>query len=252
MRPPIPQPPKPPEEPPDPQIQYIREDGTGGWAPVLVIALLILAALLSLYSCTTSFPMDRDTDMDIVGDIAGDGEAEVAEDTEDPGADYEDIRVDIQEDTEPDVDPCDYYPTWYRDQDMDGWGRDDLTACLPEQPDGYVDRGGDCCDVRHEVHPEVEEWAEEPYTCPDESWDYNCDGTEEVRWPGADPARCVPSCASDCYPVGVTQELCEVIWWDGGVTPPCGEGYASAQCVWNSYAGTCSGAGGPFLPQQCR
>lgn len=241
MRPPIPQPPRPPEEPPDPQIQYIREDGTGGWAPVLVIALLILAALLSLYSCTTSFPMDQDTDVDIVGDIAGDGEAEVAEDTEDPGADYEDIRVDTQEDTEPDVDPCDYYPTWYRDQDMDGWGRDDLTACLPEAPEGYVERGGDCCDQRSEVNPGEDGWHVDTYSCPSESWDWNCDGLEERRWPTASTASCDPFCGTTCHTYTTEEECMSHVWWPEA-PPACGGAVHANSCFWDGACGASAGA----------
>ena len=213
----------------------------------------LVPLLLLLTGCTTNFATDPDIEVDnepdTGADIAVDEIEEAVEDTEDSVDTIEDIPVD----TEPDADdPCEYYPTWFRDMDMDGWGRDDEVVCFPTQPEGYVDRGGDCCDQRHEVHPGVEEWADEPYTCPGESWDYDCDGVDEPRWPGLDPTRCEPYCGHDCFEVGVTEELCEGIWWDGGAAPACGEGYASYQCRWNASGGNCGASGGPFLPQQCR
>lgn len=217
--------------------------------------------VLCIVGCTTNFgerdgweDTTQDTELDTgLLDSVHDS-LEVPEDVEDDGGGVTDTAEDIPVDTGPDTeDPCLYYPTWYRDQDMDSYGRDDLTVCFPTQPEGYVDRGGDCCDARYDVHPDVTEWHAEPYNCPVESWDWNCDGTEEIRWPGLDPARCEPSCGHDCYEFGTTEELCNGIWWDGGVTPPCGEGYASYQCRWETYGDPhCVATGGPFQPQNCR
>ena len=246
--------PRPPEPPKMPPIQMVK-DGGGGGGLFVIVAVVVVIVMFSMCRCTTTFPTDRDSDVDTM-DVAespdpGVDSLEVLEDTEDDGGGETDPERDAEEDTEPDGDdPCDYYPTWYRDMDMDGWGRDDEVVCFPTQPEGYVDRGGDCCDQRHEVHPGVTEWQAEPYVCPDESWDWNCDGVDEIRWLGLDPARCEPFCGYDCYEVGTTPGLCEGIWWVGGVTPPCGEGYAEWQCRWNT--DHCGAGGGPFLPQQCR
>lgn len=260
MRPPIPRPPEPPEDPfdekPRLKIQYVKDDGGAGPVAVGVIAgLLVLAFLFSMCSCTTSFDAsdqdaEQDTDEDIATDIAGDGDAEVPEVVDDSCDDCGDIAEDGDEDAEEDADPCDLYPTWYRDGDMDGWGRDGVTVCSPTQPEGYVARGGDCCDSRNEVHPGSDEWRREPYACPGESWDWNCDGTDEVRWPGASHDRCDPFCGHDCNTVTDEEECDSTVWWEGGGTPACGEGWPVAGCYWGG--ANCVARGSSGMPQQCR
>jgi hypothetical protein len=48
---------------------------------------------------------------------------------------------------------------WYRDEDGDNWGTpDDTVADCTEQP-GYVERGGDCDDGNHTIHPDAFEFC---------------------------------------------------------------------------------------------
>ncbi|MEZ4445044.1 MAG: putative metal-binding motif-containing protein [Polyangiaceae bacterium] len=60
--------------------------------------------------------------------------------------------------------------TWYRDSDGDSYGDDNNTKEACDKPMGYVDRGGDCDDMRSFIRPGAEE------DCASEA-DYNCDGS---------------------------------------------------------------------------
>jgi hypothetical protein len=60
--------------------------------------------------------------------------------------------------------------TWYVDNDADGYGSDESTLEACEQPDGWVDHGGDCNDGDARYHPGADE-----SDCADPN-DYNCDG----------------------------------------------------------------------------
>lgn len=245
----------PPIEPPDLPVEMIREDGFG----CMVIPFVFMAGLLAM-GCTTSFDSfdERDTEEDIEGDTwevadspdLSPDSLEVPDVVEDDGGGEGDTEGDIEEDT---TDPCDYYPTWYRDMDMDGYGRDSETVCFPTQPEGYVDRGGDCCDARPEVNPGVMEWQDEPYVCPGESWDWNCDGEEEPRRIGASWDRCDPHCGADCYTMLTEEDCVESIWWPDKETAPCGAyaGYGITYCFWNAGSSHCV-AGTTIEGQLCR
>lgn len=222
--------------------------------------LLLIVSVFLLLGCTTSFATeDRDTWGDTEEDTTDvadspdldDDSLEVPDVVEDDGGGVSDTEGDTEEDTE---DPCVYYPMWYRDQDMDGWGRDDLTVCFPTQPEGYVASGGDCCDVRPEVHPGVEEWADEPYTCPDESWDYDCDGDEELRVPAAPSYPCAildTACMEFCNGFETEEECLGRIWWSGG-TPGCGESQEGVnRCFWEPTVLSCTAVTYSAY-QQCR
>jgi len=247
MRPPIPRPPEDPfDEKPRLKIRYIKDDGGAGPIAIGVVAgLLALAALFSMCSCTTSFEdTDRDTELDTTAEAESpDLEEDSSEDpdiVEDDGGGASDAEEDTEEDTEP-VDPCDYYPTWYRDMDMDGWGQNGVTACLPEAPEGYVGRGGDCCDQRSEVNPGADGWHVDSYTCPGESWDWNCDGLEERRWPTASPDPCDPYCGATCHTYETEEECLSHVWWPAA-PPACGVSVAATSCLWEGACGAMSGA----------
>lgn len=258
-------PPRLPEDPPDLPIQYIREGG-GGWSVWLVIVLLGLCVVVALCSCTTDFSSyHEDTMEDTGGDTSMEADQsdsdtdslELPEDTEDDdGGDVdaeEDTEGDIPEDTvdaedaeeEEEPDPCEYYPTWYRDMDMDGYGRDSETVCFPTQPEGYAAEGGDCCDGRPEVNPGVTEWQDEPYNCPEESWDWNCDGVTDIRWPESSPGAW-----DDCHLIDNEEECLSMIWWDD--TPPaCGESLSGDYCIWSSAVGGGCGSASGAPTQVC-
>jgi len=61
--------------------------------------------------------------------------------------------------------------TWYADGDDDGYGADDDSTTACDQPDGYVDVGGDCDDSDELYNPGADE-----DDCTDPN-DYNCDGS---------------------------------------------------------------------------
>jgi len=70
---------------------------------------------------------------------------------------------------------------WYIDSDGDGYGNSGSTTAACTQPTGYVSNATDCLDTNSSVYP-----GQATYYATnrgDGSFDYNCDGTEEMRWP---------------------------------------------------------------------
>ena len=61
--------------------------------------------------------------------------------------------------------------TWYVDEDGDGYGSDEVTAC--ERPDGVADHPDDCDDTSAAVYPGADEVA-------DDGVDQDCDGQDDV------------------------------------------------------------------------
>jgi hypothetical protein len=62
-------------------------------------------------------------------------------------------------------------PTWYPDDDGDGYGRDDLSQVACEQPAGFVAEGGDCDDATAGIHPDATEVCD--------GVDQDCDGAAD-------------------------------------------------------------------------
>jgi cysteine-rich repeat protein len=100
---------------------------------------------------------------------------------------------------------------WYRDADEDCYGDADDSICSGRRrpgegvhaPLGYVENRNDCCDLDFDVKPRVYwEWFEEPHDCGGTwapSFDYDCDGVEERKWP--DPGYCDTGTGSGCWVV---------------------------------------------------
>jgi hypothetical protein len=130
---------------------------------------------------------------------------------------------------------------WFADSDGDGFGKssDVRRTCGSEPPNGFADRGGDCCDldgasraVAARVNPGQQQFFYDAQTvCLDVGgYDYNCDGDQESNYPPD-----VTSCAD------VTN--CAQRYWVGGGHPGCGV-YAIAEgCV--SVGGSCLLDGSP-------
>ena len=106
---------------------------------------------------------------------------------------------------------------WYRDDDGDGFGRDDafVDACLiPEQ--GFVGRGGDCLDDDPLIHPEADEVCD--------GRDNDCDERIDLLDNGvaAPPGTCPPA-------LGVCRDLTPVcLGADGWSCPLEIEGFEPA------------------------
>jgi hypothetical protein len=156
-----------------------------------------------LVGCSTTFrPGDRGTDEDAPEDML-----------EETGLE---VPVDLREDAddgpvEPDG-PC-----GGPDDDCDG--------------DGTTPAGGDCCDDDDRVHPGQDEWFAVPFYCPDESWDYNCDGTEELEY------EATSTLPIDC--TDYSRTTCEETqgWYDE--VPDCGTVGHFVYCYWSTYSGEC-------------
>jgi len=66
-------------------------------------------------------------------------------------------------------------PTWYADQDGDGFGDPNVSKLWVWQPSGFVKNSNDCYDKNKEARPGVESYFK--IDRGDGSFDYNCDGT---------------------------------------------------------------------------
>ncbi len=62
-------------------------------------------------------------------------------------------------------------PSWYADEDGDGYGDPDSSIEACEQPDGMVTDRDDCDDTDVQVHPDADEWCD--------GVDNDCDGLED-------------------------------------------------------------------------
>jgi len=59
-------------------------------------------------------------------------------------------------------------PTWYRDEDLDGYGNSEENTQSPQQPPGYASLSGDCDDTDPDLNPGAAEECD--------SFDNNCSG----------------------------------------------------------------------------
>jgi cysteine-rich repeat protein len=75
-------------------------------------------------------------------------------------------------------------PTWYRDEDGDGFGVATDTRCAATEPEGYADTDGDCCDTNEDANPDQTGWFATAHECGSyyTAYDYDCNGTNERRW----------------------------------------------------------------------
>jgi len=71
---------------------------------------------------------------------------------------------------------------WYQDIDGDGFGNTNVTKKACTQPEGYVEKSGDCQDTIEEANPDAEEIM-------NNGIDDDCDGTID---------ECPPSIECDC------------------------------------------------------
>lgn len=95
-----------------------------------------------------------------------DADRDVRPDTEErcDGADNDcDSLVDEQ--------PAQGTPTWYQDEDEDGYGDDEATIITCDAPAGYVSEGGDCDTADPTTHPGANELCD--------GLDNDCDGAED-------------------------------------------------------------------------
>ena len=95
-------------------------------------------------------------------------------------------------------------PTWYADEDGDGFGDPQVSTRSIWQPSSFVRNAGDCYDSNQNARPGVESYFGNHRG--DGSFDYDCDGTS------AREQSATGSCSNGTANQG----------WDGEV-PACGE-----------------------------
>ena len=112
----------------------------------------------------------------------------------------------------------------------------------------HVDNAEDCCDIDGTVHPGVVEYFGDPYTCGygTPSWDYNCDGEEELRYDA------FGTCTYD----PITGDCAMTEGWvgsSGGTMPGCGVfGSWLGGCTFDGSTGTCEPGAASSRMQTCR
>jgi len=91
------------------------------------------------------------------------GQVQDGSDCDDTAADVNPGASELCDDADNDCDdeidegtPSDA-PTWYVDDDGDGWGRSDASLAACDAPDDTAARDGDCDDDDADIHPEAEE-----------------------------------------------------------------------------------------------
>lgn len=73
---------------------------------------------------------------------------------------------------------------WYLDADGDSFGNPLQIKKAERLPKGYVSNDSDCNDGNATINQKQEAWYTRPYinNNNDESFDYNCDGIEQLRF----------------------------------------------------------------------
>jgi hypothetical protein len=133
--------------------------------------LLLLSACTWVGEADWTAANDRDGDGHLAaingGDDCDDGDAQVH-----PGAEERCNGVDDDCDGETDEGVA-QTPTWYPDEDGDGYGdgASGVSSCLA--PEGWTDDATDCDDHDATIHPEAEEWCD--------GIDTDCDGEDDLE-----------------------------------------------------------------------
>lgn len=99
---------------------------------------------------------------------------------------------------------CGTVQTFYADMDNDGYGAaaTSIKACTP--PAGYVSNNQDCEDDNKLVHPGQLQYFTVPYSKPGQvpSFDYDCDGTEQLDTGFPTLTACGAACNEKGYSYG--------------------------------------------------
>jgi hypothetical protein len=106
-------------------------------------------------------------------------------------------------------------PSWYADEDGDGYGTPLDSVCAAAAPPGYADNALDCCDADDRINPGQESYFTSGYVCggsPLVRFDYNCNGGDELQYTGQ--GRC-DGHGRDCTSAAVAG-------WEGAAVPACG------------------------------
>lgn len=112
------------------------------------------------------------------------------------------------------LDRVDTRTVWFLDSDGDGHGDIAEFKKSDSAIEGYVDNADDCNDRHPDISPDAQGWHQAPYDTSEEltSFDYNCDGSQELEY--TSPGQCAGQPG-----------------WYKGIIPSCGEsGLWQTQC----------------------
>ncbi len=121
--------------------------------------------------------------------------------------------------------------TFFRDQDLDGWGSQTETKCLCAAAGEYTaTKSGDCCDTDDRANPVATTYYDAANNCG--NYDYNCNGT-----PDNEPLPTGGGCAGWSIGSGCGTNL----GWQAGTPPACGQSanYVVGGCGYCCFAYTC-------------
>ena len=163
---------------------------------------------------TAECDIDFDNDGSCADDDCNDNDPNIY-----PGADEE--CNDIDDDCDNEIDE-DAGPTWYLDEDGDGFGGDAIVSCDP--PDSYADNGADCDDDDPNTHPGAEELNDNVDNDCDDEIDEGIDTTPfsaSVSWSSAGVDVTITGTASS-YEFGMAETGAGDLGWFGET------------CIWGS------------------
>lgn len=135
---------------------------------------------------------------------------------------------------------------FFADNDKDGYGNSaySIRQCGVTPPSGYVGNSNDCCDVDANAHPGQTTWhVTARSVCG--GFDYNCDGTDEPRWPNSGTCGYFNGFENG-HAICVTSGF-----WHGS-PPPCGvKGYTTQNCDTDPNLSNCLPQAGSEQVQEC-
>jgi hypothetical protein len=90
-------------------------------------------------------------------------------------------------------------PTWYQDQDKDGFGNPNASVEACEKPSNYVSNNDDCCDTDANAFPKQSQFFA-PTRLGCGGFDYDCDGKETAQTTPFQVCDCPSGVGISCTP----------------------------------------------------
>lgn len=114
---------------------------------------------------------------------------------------------------------------------------DDGLDSVDADGDGWTVAAGDCCDSNWYVHPGQVVWFDEPYECPEPSWDYDCSGSIEFE-PVEAGYVLADTVGAGCYTFS-EDECASARGWSDPPGVACGITSWYFRCMWDASDDLC-------------